>query len=209
MTAFILQLILIFTNAGFSLSEENILHEGVKSGKIILDSDVSFEQATSNSEIPQNIISQLTLIHIKYVGFDGYMHIGQLLTHKSCADDLYEIFEELYKLEFPIYKVQPISEYDWSDDASMSANNSSSFNYRKILNTGFISKHASGKAIDINPLQNPQIKRGKIFPITADYNPAVPGTFIKNSKAVRIFKNKGWKWGGDWANNKDYQHFEK
>jgi hypothetical protein len=32
---------------------------------------------------------------------------------------------------------------------------------------------------------------------------------LKDSKAVKIFKELGWRWGGDWRYIKDYQHFDK
>jgi hypothetical protein len=27
--------------------------------------------------------------------------------------------------------------------------------------------------------------------------------------AVRTFTDRGWRWGGDWRNPIDYQHFER
>ena len=35
------------------------------------------------------------------------------------------------------------------------------------------------------------------------------GTITAASDIVRIFKSKGWTWGGDWTSLKDYQHFQK
>ena len=209
MISIFLQLLLLCNHSNSLTTSNLVLSNEFNSDKIILDSDVSFEQAIANSEIPPEIIEQLTLIHVKYFGFDSRMHIGQLLTNKSCADELYEIFAELYSLKFPIQMVKPISEFGWSDETSMIANNTSSFNYRKIHGTGYNSLHSIGLAIDINPVQNPQMKQGRAIPSNATYNLTSPGTFLKFSKAVNGFKKKGWRWGGDWANNKDYQHFEK
>lgn len=78
-----------------------------------------------------------------------------------------------------------------------------------IKGTKIKSYHSYGLAIDINPLQNPQIKRGKVFPDNAFYNPTKPGTITKDSKIVKEFLKRGWSWGGNWRSSKDYQHFEK
>ena len=31
----------------------------------------------------------------------------------------------------------------------------------------------------------------------------------KGDLCYRLFKEKGFRWGGDWKHSKDYQHFEK
>lgn len=91
----------------------------------------------------------------------------------------------------------------------MQDNNTSAFNYRKIEGTKTLSKHSTGKAIDINPFLNPQIKRGKTIPKGAVYNEKTAGTILKESWLVREFTKRGWQWGGNWKSSKDYQHFEK
>ena len=91
----------------------------------------------------------------------------------------------------------------------MKDNNTSAFNYRFISGTRVISKHASGLAIDINPLLNPYVKNGINTPEGSTYDTTKAGTLTVNSPLVKEFKKKGWKWGGDWKNLKDYQHFEK
>ena len=35
------------------------------------------------------------------------------------------------------------------------------------------------------------------------------GTILKDSLVVNVFKDEGWKWGGNWKRTKDYQHFYK
>lgn len=51
-----------------------------------------------------------------------------------------------------------MDEYDADDEASMSDNNSSAFNFRFISHTTKISKHGLGMAVDINTLYNPYVK---------------------------------------------------
>ncbi len=177
--------------------------------EIIIDSQLSFEESIAGVEIPKQILNQLELIEVQYFSFDGKLHQGQLLVNKKAGTDLIEIFEIIKETKFPVAKVIPIVKYDWDDDKSMLDNNSTSFNYRMIKGTKIKSYHSYGLAIDINPLQNPHIRKGKVTPDNAAYNPKEPGTLTKDSKIVREFLKRGWSWGGNWRSSKDYQHFEK
>jgi peptidoglycan L-alanyl-D-glutamate endopeptidase CwlK len=177
--------------------------------EIISDSDLNFEEAVSGIKIPDYILENLEIVTVHYYGFDGNMHEGQLVINKKVVDDIKEIFNFIKETRFPVNKVVPISEYDWSDEQSMKDNNSSAFNYRFISGTRVISEHASGLAIDINPLLNPYIKNNKSTPEGCSYDTTKAGTISPYSQLVKEFKDRGWIWGGDWKNLKDYQHFEK
>ena len=100
----------------------------------------------------------LRYIHVLHVGFDNQVHEGELVVNKDIADDVLEIFKELYEAGYQIEKVRLIDEYDADDEASMSDNNSSAFNFRFISHTTKISKHGMGMAVDINTLYNPYVK---------------------------------------------------
>jgi hypothetical protein len=91
----------------------------------------------------------------------------------------------------------------------MEDNNSSAFNYRNIVGGENLSQHAYGRAIDINPRQNPYIKGDIILPQNAVYATDVPGTIISDGPVVEAFVKHGWDWGGNWQRLKDWQHFEK
>lgn len=175
----------------------------------IIDSEIEFEEAISGKNIPQSIIDNLRLVNVYYYGFDDKLHKGQLVVHKDVVLDIIEIFEFIRETRFPIAKVIPISKYGWSDEQSMTDNNTSAFNYRYISGTRVISNHASGLAIDINPSLNPYIKNGNTLPSNCTYDPTKPGTIAAESQLVIEFKTRGWQWGGDWKSLKDYQHFEK
>jgi peptidoglycan L-alanyl-D-glutamate endopeptidase CwlK len=177
--------------------------------QLIDDSDINFDEAVSGQNIPQNILENLELINVYYYGFDNRLHKGQLVVHKKVVQDIEEIFKFIQESRFPINKVVPISAYDWSDENSTKDNNTSAFNYRFISGTRVISKHAYGLAIDINPLLNPYIKNGTSIPAGSIYDTTKAGTISSGSQLVQEFKSRGWKWGGDWKNLKDYQHFEK
>ena len=107
-----------------------------------------------------------------------------------------------------------ITQYDGKDSLSMSDNNTSAFNCRKVTgNDKVYSKHSYGLAIDINPLINPYVKNKVVHPSGglkySNRKNKTMGMITKSGKIYAIFKSKGWLWGGDWKSIKDYQHFEK
>jgi len=56
--------------------------------------------------------------------------------------------------------------------------------------------HSLGKAIDINPVQNPVIyPNGVTFPEGAQYFPENRGTFAADNAIVQEFIRLGWHWG--------------
>lgn len=191
---------LILISVLFLNSEENI----------IVDSNMTLEEALQGTNAPQNIIDDLVLINVQYYGFDGKLHQGQLVMHKTLEKDIVEIFEMIKEKKFPIKKCVPIVKYNWSDNASMEDNNTSGFNYRFIAGTKRLSNHSYGRAIDINPFQNPAVYGdGSISPKGAKYDKDALGTLTNNHFIVKEFKKRGWNWGGDWKSLKDYQHFDK
>lgn len=176
---------------------------------LIVDSDMTFEESIAGISIPEVIKNNLVLIDVYYFSFDGKLHKGQILVHKSASQDITEIFEIVREVKFPINKVVPIVKYGWNDDSSMRANNTSAFNYRNLKGVNIVSYHSKGLAIDINPMQNPHIKRGKSIPEGSTYDKSIPGTITESSQIVKEFRKRGWMWGGFWHSSKDYQHFEK
>jgi len=107
-------------------------------------------------------------------------------------------------------KVIPITTYRWEDGDSMADNNSSGFNFRVIEGTNKLSLHSFGRAVDINPVQNPVIyPNGPIAPAGAVYRPQSKGTFTAGDPNVQEFIRRGWHWGGNFEQPKDYHHFEK
>lgn len=170
----------------------------------------SLADALSGTEASLEVASSLALVHVPYIDFEGKPQTGQLVVHHELCEEVQDIFAALRDAGFPIQKMLPIAAYGWDDEASMADNNTSAFNYRKIIGTDRLSNHSRGKAIDINPLLNPySAYDGKIYPADATYIPDVPGTITKESAAVGIFKQHGWTWLGERESNADYQHFEK
>ena len=177
--------------------------------KIIIDADYTLDETLRDSNIPSSVKNTLDLVTVNYYGFDGRLHQGQIICNKEIANDIVEIFKVIEETKFPVEKVVPIVEYDWSDEKSMNDNNTSSFNYRFISGSRILSMHANGLAIDINPKQNPYVKNGTSIPVGSEYKLKNMGTIEPESKIVKVFKERGWIWGGDWKSLKDYQHFQK
>ncbi len=159
----------------------------------------------------------LRYVHVLHMGFDGETKEGELVVNKAIADDVCDIFEKLYEADYPIEKIRLIDEYDADDEASMSDNNSSAFNFRFISHTTKISKHGLGMAVDINTLYNPYVKtvdgKRSIEPANAadyvDRSVDFPHKIDHEDLCYQLFTEHGFTWGGDWQHSKDYQHFEK
>ena len=176
---------------------------------MLIDSALSFDEAFGGKRVPLFIRRHFALLDIEYHGFDSEAHRGQIIVHGSLADEVREIFEEIRAAHFPIKKMIPVCAFDWNDDLSMAANNSSGFNPRRIAGTRRKSLHASGHAIDINPVQNPWQHDGKTDPPGTVYDPSQRGTLLENSAPVTAFLSRGWEWGGHWTTMKDWHHFQK
>jgi hypothetical protein len=177
---------------------------------IIIDSTMSFSEAIEGTTAPEEIVDSLALVDVLYYSFDGKKHQGQIVVNIVLEEDVYEIFALIEHLKFPVEKVIPVVAYSWDDHKSMAANNSSSFNFRVIEGTTKLSMHSLGKAVDINPVQNPVIyPDGVIAPQGAKYVPTNAGTFNTENPVVQEFIKRGWHWGGNFDQPKDYHHFEK
>ena len=152
----------------------------------------------------------LTLYHYDY---EGDIKQGEMVCNQAIAHDLLSIFKALFTEAYPIYSIRLVDDFDASDEASMQANNTSCFNYRTMVGTRMISKHAMGLAVDVNPLQNPCIKHGRVHPVAAedyvDRTKDFPHKIDRDDYCKKVFTSYGFSWGGNWGGSKDYQHFEK
>ena len=176
---------------------------------IVLDSDLSLDAALDGSTAPPEILAAQTLVMVRYCGSSGFLHQGQIVVHRELADEVSLIFSEICQLQFPIFLVLPVCRFNWSDDLSMNANNTSGFNYRRVVGAARLSHHATGRAVDLNPVQNPYLKNGLTLPPGALYDPAAPGTLLADGPVVAAFERRGWEWGGRWEGFKDWHHFQK
>ncbi|MFI4963324.1 MAG: M15 family metallopeptidase [Legionellales bacterium] len=196
-----------------------------------LNNEINTEHFTSSiSPIPKSVqetmkqftwhpgcpigLDQLSYIQMSYWGFDNKTHQGVLIVNKELASEVVVIFKKLFKLKFPIQSMRPMDDFKGSDDASMAANNTSSFNCRDITNKpGFFSQHSYGRAIDINPLINPFVKGSQVLPPEGsrfiDRQQPAPGKILKDDPVFILFTQNSWDWGANWYDLQDHQHFEK
>jgi peptidoglycan L-alanyl-D-glutamate endopeptidase CwlK len=170
---------------------------------------MTLEKALENSSAPPEVLQGQALIELPYIDFKGSIQTGFLVADKGLVTEIKEIFGEILLNRFPIFQMMPISVFGWSDDASMEANNCSAFNYRMKVGKSSLSVHSYGRAIDINPVQNPYINRDLTLPASATYDETVIGTLLADGPIVAAFESRGWIWGGRWNNLKDFHHFEK
>jgi D-alanyl-D-alanine carboxypeptidase len=159
-------------------------------------------------------LSDLRTVTASYKTFQGFEAIGSVVVHHRYAKPMQQALRQLYESNFPIESMAPMEVFGGDDERSRLANNTSVFNCRRVKGTRVYSEHAYGRAIDINPLQNPFVKlneiknnqtNGKFFDRASVVNK--PGVIYPQSVPVKAFRQMGWAWGGYWRGNKDYQHF--
>lgn len=156
---------------------------------------------------------KLRSVTVSHWDFDGDVRQGRIVVHREYSGRILAVFRRLYAKRFRIRRIEPIERYGGSDHDSMAADNTSGFNCRQVAGTNRWSNHAYGKAIDLNPRENPYVtESGHVSPPEgapyADRKPTRKGMIAKRGPVVRSFRRiAGWRWGGNWAGTRDYQHF--
>ena len=157
-------------------------------------------------------LSGLRRVTLTYVGFDGRAHRGAIVVGAAVAAPVARAFGELYAARFPIRRMRPIEAYGGDDFRSIEADNTSSFNCRPATGSAHWSEHAYGRAIDLDPLENPYVSGGATsHPASRPYVDRErvrdrPGVISEGGVVTRIFDRLGWGWGGRWGGTRDYQH---
>jgi hypothetical protein len=156
-------------------------------------------------------LHDLRVVTASYRDFAGRPRTGRVIAHRDVAAGVLGVLRRLYTAGFPIRRLVPIDAYGGSDFRSIEADNTSAFNCRPVDGTNTWSEHAYGRAIDVNPIENPFVSGGRTsHPASVPYldrtrcrrGMACPGNAL-----VSAFAAIGWGWGGDWSSVKDYQHF--
>lgn len=102
------------------------------------------------------------------------------------ANDVKEIFHEIHKgkEKFPI---KNLIGYSWRGS--------------------FKSLHSTGRAIDLNPEENPQVNSNGKAIVGKSWQPGGNPYSIKpDGDVVRAFTKRGWIWGANFR-TRDYMHF--
>jgi hypothetical protein len=165
-------------------------------------------------------LSQLRVLTVTYLGFDGLTHEGQLIVNENAVAPLTQVFRRLYTMRFPIRHMQLFDTYGPVRDQPADQDVTASFECRQASSspcngtantgTGSWSEHAYGEAVDINPVENPYVGCG----VTRDKSsePFLDRTRHRRgmvtAAVVQAFRSVGWGWGGAWTGStQDYMHF--
>ena len=160
-------------------------------------------------------LGDLRHLVVSHVDFDGRSREGELIVAADVADQVEQVFAELHDQRFPIERMRLVDDWAGDDDRSMAANNTSANNCRRVAGTDRWSDHAYGRAVDINPVQNPYVVGDDVRPPAAedfvdadrlpDGEPAA-GVISEGGVVRAAFSRIGWDWGGLFP-DPDYQHF--
>ena len=180
-------------------------------------SDAVFARMNGNSYGPDCTVPLIDLRYVRtlYVDAGGVTHVGELVVNAAVADEVRDIFRELYDNKFPIRQMRLVDDYGGSDEASCSDGNTSAFNFRNVPGTNVISNHSFGLAIDVNTFENPYYvpEQAYLWPPEAaaylDRSLDDPYMIHPGDVCYEAFVSRGWQWGGEWPTPQDYQHFEK
>ena len=179
----------------------------------IPDSVAARMRGVSYPEGAEIQLDELRYLQLSYIDFEGVPQVGEMVCNKVIAADLTAVFQALYEARYPIRSIRLIDDFGGDDEASMEADNTSCFNYRRKTGMKSLSKHALGLAVDINPLENPYVRGTRVKPpgssVFADRSKDFPHKIDKNDLCYRLFREHGFSWGGTWRSVQDYQHFEK
>ena len=159
-------------------------------------------------------LQDLRYLRMTYRGFDRRDHSGEMVVHKNVAQDVTRIFGELYRAGYPIHRMQLVDDYGASDFRSIEADNTSAFNCRKEVGKRRWSPHAYGRAIDINPIENPYVFRnGRVSHAASKRfvrrRHGHRSVILPGDPIVKTFRQHGWSWRGNTGKVHDYQHFQK
>ena len=152
----------------------------------------------------------LAYVVVDHVALGGGVARGELVIARALATRTVELFRRFWQLGFPIRQLRLVDDYGASDDESMAADNSSAFNFRVVAGTDILSQHALGRAIDLNPIENPWRRADRIVPDAGkafrDRRDVRPGMIVRPGPVVAVFDELGWEWGGDWLHAFDDHH---
>ncbi|MGW1279099.1 M15 family metallopeptidase [Streptomyces tsukubensis] len=155
---------------------------------------------------------QLRRVELNHWDFEGEVRRGELIVNADTAASVVRIFTRLFEQRFPIRRMASVEAYGGDLDAGLKADNTSAFNCRRPdqINAPFMeSPHANGRAVDLNPRENPwQDLRKKAWFPGAESSARTPGQgkILKGGPVWRAFTAEGWIWQN--ISVADYMHFD-
>jgi len=156
-------------------------------------------------------LGRLRSVMVTHWDFRGRERRGIIVVNRDVAPKVLSVFRALYDAKFPVRRIRPVEAYRGDDFRSIEADNTSAFNCRAATGSSRWSQHAYGRAIDINPIENPYVSGGRTsHPASEPYLDRTrvrPGMALDGGVLVRAFDDIGWGWGGRWGDPRDLQHF--
>lgn len=156
-------------------------------------------------------LTDLRYVTVVFRGFDGRAHTGELLVNRTVAAGAVKAFEQLFAAGFPIERMVVASKAEVDAPPTGDGNTTGSYACRPVARGTSWSEHAYGRAIDVNPFQNPYVKGDVVLPelatAYADRSRVLPGMILPGSAVVKAFAANGFSWGGDYRSLKDWMHF--
>lgn len=161
-------------------------------------------------------LEQLRVLTVAHWDFAGERRLGQLVVNEDAARPLASAFDRLYELRFPIRHMRFADLYG---PRPKPTDVSGAFACRESVpspcsgrtRSGTWSQHAYGRAVDLNPVENPYFG-----PACGKVHDPRSRRFLDRSRlrrgmvtpaVVRAFASIGWRWGGAWRSTRDYMHF--
>jgi D-alanyl-D-alanine carboxypeptidase len=156
-------------------------------------------------------LTELRYVTVSFRGFDGLAHTGELMVHRDVAHDVVGVFRRLFAAAYPIERMRITTVAERDAPPTGDGNTTGVFNCRPAAGSAHWSEHAYGRAIDVDPFQNPYVRGRLVLPELAlayrDRDRVLPGVITPDGPVVAAFRDVGWIWGGSWRTPKDYMHF--
>jgi hypothetical protein len=155
---------------------------------------------------------QLRRIDVPYVDFQGNVRLGHLIVRSDTAASTARIFTRLFQMRLPIRRMEGVEAFGGDVNKSLRADNTSAYNCRRAgqINAPFTqSPHANGRAVDINPVENPWMDpRCRCWSPSGRHASRTegPGKILKRDPVWRLFDAEGWLWQN--IDVPDYMHFD-
>ncbi len=168
------------------------------------------ERSTWVPECPV-ALEDLRYLTMSFWGFDDRPHTGEMIVNASWAEEVTEIFQQLYEARYPIEEMRVVAAAELEGTPTGDGNDTTGFVCRPVRGSSSWSQHAYGLAIDVNPFINPYRKDERILPELAgaylDRSHVRPGMLAEGDAVVQAFDAIGWGWGGRWNSLIDWMHF--
>jgi hypothetical protein len=156
--------------------------------------------------------TDLRRVEVNFWGFDDAVHRGVLVVNADVAESAARIFTRLFDAHVPIRRMRPMEEYAGDDQKAMLDDNTSAYNCRSVAQQNApptASPHANGRAIDVNPFENPwQDPRCHCWSPSERYGTKREGrgVIVKGDVVWTAFTREGWIWQD--ISVTDWMHFD-